>query len=177
MKNSNRNLKRKNRVIFVITTLSLWLVSNTAIAQNSWIGGTPGSETEWSNPKNWSENRVPDWSDESVIIADIRTQSGFFPTISKEVNEIGHLRLEGGAILTIGVNGKLIINGSDTYNFGILNIGSIINYGFVSIKNTGLTPLENIDKNIENKGAFAFIDNNYYNLQLALNKNTKIKGY
>lgn len=150
----------KNNILLALTTFILCLATNITKAQNSWIGGTPGAETEWSTPKNWSENRVPDWRDESVIISDVSTQSGFFPIISKEVAEIPHLRLEGNSTLTISKNGILIINGSDTYNFGILNIGRVINYGYISIQDTGLSPLENTEKNIENRGAFAFIDSN-----------------
>ncbi len=154
MKNS------KIKILLALTTFMLCFVANIAIAQNSWIGGTPGAENEWSNPKNWSENRVPDWRDESVIISDVSSQSGFFPIISKEVEEIPHLRLEGSTTLTISKNGRLVINGADTYNFGILNIGRVINYGYISIQDTGLSPLENREKNIENRGAFAFIDSN-----------------
>ncbi len=164
-----KNLKIKTNILLAITTILLCFVANAIIAQNSWIGGTPGAESEWSNPKNWSENKVPDWSDESVIISDVSTQSGFFPIISNEVAEIPHLRLEGNSTLTIAKNGKLIINGSDTYNFGILNVGSVINYGYVSIQNTGLSPLENNAKNIENRGAFAFLDDSNNIKYLAIN--------
>lgn len=148
-----------NTLKIAITILSLLLISSfTLSAQNSWKGGTLGAEQEWNNPKNWSENRVPDWRDETVIIQDVSSRSGYFPTVSTVVPEIGHLRLEGGATLMVANNGKLIVNGETTFNYGILNAGKLVNYGFVSIENTAMNPLENPRNNIINKGAFALID-------------------
>lgn len=155
-----------NRTIYIfriaVTIVSFWLVStNTIFSQNSWIGGTPGAEQEWNNPKNWSENHVPDWSDDIVIIQDVSSQSGFFPIIKKSVHPIGHLRLEGGARLVIEKNGKLEVNGANTYNYGIINIGKIVNYGFVAINNTAYEALENPNNSIINRGEFAMIDSTH----------------
>ena len=78
-----KNSKMKNNILHALSTITLCFVTNIIIAQNSWIGGTPGAENEWNNPKNQSENKVPDWSDESVIISDISSQSGFFQSFQK----------------------------------------------------------------------------------------------
>lgn len=156
---SEKESKHNFIIKTTITIVSLWLlVANTAFAQNSWIGGTPGAETEWNNPKNWSENRVPDWRDDIVIIQNVSSQSGHFPKVTKIAPEINHLKLEGGATLTVEKKGKLVVNGANTYNYGILNVGTLINYGFVSIENTALPPLENLENNIINRGAIALID-------------------
>ncbi|MBK6929787.1 MAG: hypothetical protein IPH12_02625 [Saprospirales bacterium] len=34
---------------------------------NTWKGGFPGQETNWSCPRNWSLGTVPDWACQVVI--------------------------------------------------------------------------------------------------------------
>ncbi|MEM6965966.1 MAG: hypothetical protein AAF573_14460 [Bacteroidota bacterium] len=172
MKTLSIHLEKNNKHHFairvVITILSFWLlVANTTVAQNSWLGGTPGAETEWNNPKNWSENRVPDWRDDVVIIGNVSSQSGHFPKVTEKTPEISHLRLDGGATLTIEKEGSLIVNGANTHNYGIVNVGTLVNYGFVSIENTALPALENLENRIINRGAIALIDYTHNTTYLA----------
>ena len=107
-------------------------------AQNRWVGGTPGTETDWLQPRNWSKNRVPDWTDSVVLIPDVSTQSGFFPVVSTIVPAIPHLFVASGAKLVLKPSGDLTIDGATTYNHGILLYGEIINSGHLTIQNTGL---------------------------------------
>ena len=129
-------------LILVLTTL-ICLSSNCLQAQNSWKGGTPGHETEWNVAKNWSENRVPDWTD-NVIIADVSTCSRYYPVINSEVEPIAHLEIHSNASLAILSKGKLIIDGVTTFNTGITLIGSIYVIGDLEIKNTALSAVDNL---------------------------------
>ena len=133
---------------------------NSVNAQNIWIGGAPGQETEWNVAKNWSENRVPDWT-QDVIIADVSTSSGYFPIIEDEVEPIAHLEIQSNAILTIHPEGKLIVDGISTFNSGITLIGEIEIDGDLDIKNTALSAVENLSgKPLFDKKAIAKLENN-----------------
>ena len=121
-------------------------------AQNIWRGGTPGAETEWANPRNWSMNQVPDWTDFAVIIPDVSSRSRFFPVIRNRIPEISYLVIEAGARLTVEATGVLTINGEHTYNHGILNTGHLYNSGQMTIVNTALAPLDDSSNTIHNTG-------------------------
>ena len=149
-------MKISNQISIILVFLSLTL-AQTIFAQNTWIGGTPGAENDWNNPQNWSLNRVPDDADLVVIVADVSTQSGFFPIVKNVVPEIAFLNIEGGATLTILNTGKLIVNGENTFNYGIQNTGTILNAGKLIIEKTALSPLAEAKNNIINTGNFAFM--------------------
>ncbi len=145
----------KNLIVMLFVLISGSLTSMEA--QNIWKGGTPGQETAWSVAKNWSESRIPDWT-EDVIIANVSTSSGYFPVIDNEVESIAHLEIQSGAILTILPTGKLIIDGGSTFNSGITLIGNINVDGDLEIKNTALYTIENLSGNtIENKKMIALL--------------------
>jgi len=131
----------KNLIVILVVLVSQSF--NSVDAQNIWKGGTPGQETEWNLAKNWSENRVPDWT-EDVIIADVSTNSGYFPIIDKEVEPIAHLEIQSNATLTILPQGKLMIDGMSTFNTGITLIGKIDIDGDLEVKNTALNAIENL---------------------------------
>ena len=131
----------KNLIIVLIVLMTQGLTS--VDAQNIWKGGTPGRETDWDVAKNWSENKVPDWT-EDVIIADVSTNSGYYPVIDSEVAPIAHLEIHSNAILTINPEGKLLVNGISTFNTGITLIGKICIDGDLEIKNTALNAIENL---------------------------------
>jgi len=131
----------KNLIVVLIVLIIQSL--NSVEAQNIWIGGTPGHETDWNIAKNWSENRVPDWT-EDVIIADVSTISGYFPVIDNEVEPIAHLEIQSNALLTIKPTGILMVDGISTFNSGITLIGNIFLDGQLEIKNTALSAIENI---------------------------------
>ena len=133
---------------------------NAVNAQNFWKGGTPGQETEWNVAKNWSENRVPDWT-QDVIIPDVSTSSGYFPIIEDEVEPIAHLEIQSNAILTIHPEGKLMVDGISTFNTGITLIGEIDVDGDLEIKNTALNAVENLSgKPLFDNKAIAKLENN-----------------
>lgn len=135
----------KNLIVLLIVLITQSL--NSVEAQNIWIGGTPGLETNWNIARNWSENRVPDWTEE-VIIADVSTISGYFPVIDSEVEPIAHLEVQSNAHLTIKPTGILMVDGISTFNTGITLIGNIYLDGNLEIKNTALNAIENLSGNL-----------------------------
>ena len=132
----------RNSILFVLLTLSLTSLE----AQNIWCGGTPGNETNWNVAKNWSDNRVPDWTKE-VIIPDVSTCSGYYPIIDSEVEPIAHLEIQSNARLTILPKGKLIIDGDSTFDAGITLLGDIKVGGNLEIINTAMSAIDNLSGN------------------------------
>lgn len=125
-----------NKLIIV----SIFLISFLpAFSQSVWKGGTPGRPTDWMEPRNWSDQRVPDWED-GVLIPHLWHNS--YPVINTGVPAIAHLEVEGGAHLYIGPKGHLLIDGGATTNSGILLTGLIRNEGAVSIFNTALAAID-----------------------------------
>ena len=93
--------------------LLLTLTSSILVAQKSvtWLGGTPGNETSWEEPKNWSTHHVPnEFSD--VYIPDVSTSSFSNPTIKNGTIELNTLQIESTAKLTIQKMAKLIVYGN-----------------------------------------------------------------
>lgn len=73
-----------------------------------WKGGTPGMESNWNCPKNWSNAKVPDgFSD--VIIPDVSSGSGCYPTLKDRGLEVNSLTLQSGTSLNIEKQGTLIV--------------------------------------------------------------------
>ena len=112
----------------------LTLTSSLAFAQNTatWIGGTPGNETNWNEPRNWSNYQMPD-EDTHIIIKPLNTGHFAQPVISQP-SEVASIVLYAGASLTIKHQGEVRIDGSQTYTQGILNYGgTLINEGLITL--------------------------------------------
>ena len=131
----------KNLTMMLIVLISTSLTSMEA--QNIWKGGTSGQETDWNVAKNWSQNNVPDWT-EDVIIPNVSTSSGFFPVIDSETEPIAHLEIQSNASLTVLPNGKLTVDGISTFNTGITLIGALYLEGDLEVLNTALSAIENL---------------------------------
>ena len=99
---------KTNQIFFA--AFCMFLLGNTTQVQaqkiNRWKGGTPGQATNWNCPKNWSAYHVPD-AFQNVIIPDVSSGSGVYPTISEDGLEVNELVLESGACLTIESGGGL----------------------------------------------------------------------
>jgi hypothetical protein len=97
---------------FFIVLVSCFILIHSFSAQAQrivfWKGGTPGLESAWNCPKNWSNHAVPD-EFSNVIIPDVSTRSGKYPVISKKDAVVNFLTLQAGASLTISKNGALNI--------------------------------------------------------------------
>ncbi len=116
----------------------LCFVTSITTAQNVhvWKGGTPGNETSWDEPKNWSNQEVPS-EDSYVIIKLENTGHSSQPVISGKV-VITALELQSNAQLKIDSTGELIIDGTHTYTEGISMYGG-------KLDNLGTLELNNID--------------------------------
>lgn len=145
----------KTLSIILSITFSI-LTINTINSQNIWKGGTPGSETKWEEPRNWSDNKVPG-SFDSVIIPDLSSQGNFYPVIQSEVAPVAHIRIESGASLTLNSKGILNIDGSNTYNNGITLVGHLYNKGQINIIDPGMQAVE-VLRNTRSVGSIAILD-------------------
>jgi hypothetical protein len=115
-------------MFFFMLTLTSGFAQNTV----SWKGGTPGRETSWKEPRNWSNYQVPD-EYTHVIIAKLHTGHYAQPVIHDLV-EVASIRVLAGASLKITDQGEIVIDGSLTYTEGIVTQGgSIINEGRIQM--------------------------------------------
>ena len=131
----------KNLMITITLCLVSLFITNEISAQNYWMGGAPGNETNWNYAKNWSQNRIPDWT-ENVIIPDVSTHSGFFPVISQVIEAVPHVEIQSNAVLTVLPWGRLVIDGTSTYNSGIFLNGKLIATGTIDIANVARMEIE-----------------------------------
>lgn len=143
---------RKPFSFFAPITCMLLLLMNTTEAQNYWVGGVTGAESDWNHPRNWSKQQVPDWTDQVVIVPDVTTESGHFPVVAEQTTAIPCLQIEGGATVTILGTGRLTIDGTTTYNHGLINTGRLINAGEIVIQDTALAPVAFATEHIHNTG-------------------------
>ena len=109
-------------------TLVLMMTSGLLMSQVVWKGGTPGRAHDWNISSNWSNNRVPTDFDD-VVIPDLSTQGCFYPIIKTEIEPIQFLFIASGAELEVTDTGILTIDGSGTFNDGILNMGHLKVFG------------------------------------------------
>jgi hypothetical protein len=134
----------KNLIKPFTLCLIAFIFSSELSAQNYWKGGARGNETNWNYAKNWSKNQVPDWTD-NVIITDVSTNSGFYPVIDYVIEAIPHIEIQSNAVLTVLPQGKLVIDGTSTWNSGIFLNGKLIVTGEIDIVNVARMEIEQHD--------------------------------
>ena len=137
--------------------IALLLFGISGPAQNYWLGGTPGKETKWNEPRNWSTGRAPGEGGH-VVIPDQYNRGCFYPVIDQPVETIAYLRLEDGAQLTITTGGTLGIDGSTSYNFGLYLVGELYNEGSLVIAKTELPSIGGRAEGISGSGQLLLID-------------------
>lgn len=106
----------KTRLPLLVAALAAFLlIQDTVSAQKrvTWKGGSPGRETDWNYPGNWSDGAVPNcFSD--VVIPDVSTGSGRYPVIGSGAFEVNTLVMYSGAALSIRPTARLqVINQFD----------------------------------------------------------------
>lgn len=89
--------------LFMFTSIAVYSQKT-----NTWKGGTPGQETEWNCPKNWSAYSVPDEFTD-VLIPDVSTTTLANPVLRYGSFEINSLFLESDARLTIKEDARLLV--------------------------------------------------------------------
>lgn len=138
----------KNSILF--TTLTVFFTINFSAAQVVWIGGTPGKTTDWNVASNWNKNKIPTDLDD-VVIPNLEGQGEFYPVITGFPSSIQFLFVESGAKLEIAEKSMLTIDGTNTFNDGILNFGRVkikgeidfINIAGATIVNEGAGKISN----------------------------------
>ncbi len=115
---------------FFFAAITLFFLGNATYCEaqktNNWKGGTPGQETNWNCAKNWSANQVPD-AFQNVIITDVSSGSGFYPTIKDGGFEVNALILESGAALEIAKKGSLtVVTTLDKYGAGEMEVNGTL---------------------------------------------------
>ncbi len=98
----------KTLIIFLLLLSSTLLLAQKSI---TWVGGTPGNETSWDEPKNWSSHHVPN-EFSNVYIPDVSTSSYSNPIIKGGIIELNSLQIESTAKLTIQKMAKVIVYGN-----------------------------------------------------------------
>jgi hypothetical protein len=95
-------MKKQKFFSLVFSTALILSVAVSASAQisNTWKGGTPGHETDWSYFKNWSLGKTPDVFD-NVVIPDVSTTTRCYPVIATGEIEVLSLEVQTGASLTL----------------------------------------------------------------------------
>ena len=117
---------------FAMTTITA-----SAQIKTEWIGGTPGKETSWNEPRNWSTNHVPD-EFSCVVIKSKNNGHNAQPVLKEEVQVIS-IEVQTGAQLTITETGHLAIDVTETFSKGMMVFGG-------RIENSGEISLRNIDE-------------------------------
>ena len=119
-------------VLFALTTMTA-----SAQIKTEWVGGTPGKETNWSEPRNWSTNDVPD--NLSCVVIKLKNSGHNAQPVLEEEVRIVSLEVQSGAQLIITKKGHLVIDGTNTFSQGLQVFGG-------RIENKGKISLKNIDK-------------------------------
>lgn len=124
--------------------ISFFLACTPLFSQSTaeWIGGTPGAESEWYVPANWSNQRVPD-EDTRVIIRGSHSGHEAMPVVWQEV-EVLQIDIYNDASLTVMESGSIIINGESFYSEGIAVYGG-------ELENFGTIKMINIDSERANE--------------------------
>lgn len=113
----------KTLLILLMTLTTTCLIGQKAV---TWIGGTPGKECQWNEPKNWSDHKVPN-EFSNVIIGTKGNGSRYYPEIKSGVIELNALDITSNAKLKINDSAKLIIYDSANGLFAAnINTGGTI---------------------------------------------------
>lgn len=111
--------------IIRVFTFALFFLPLQAQQVNQWVGGDPGRENDWNNPKNWSLQRVPDWTHD-VLIGQTDGSRRVNPVIGKgkEIS-INSLAVYTNASLTVSTGGSLYIHGINSFGTALWNDGVV----------------------------------------------------
>lgn len=140
----------------LIVVLLIVLSPSFIQAQNTWVGGFEGAESEWNQPENWSEGEVPGLEDH-VRIGNVETGSGVYPVINTVIPPVATLLIQDGANLEITTAGVLVIDNPPGSAYGIFLAGELTNAGNIMITANANIPVNGNTANLKNEGMIAFI--------------------
>ncbi len=138
-------------LISLIAILSLFQLP--AQSQMVWKGGSPGQETQWNTPDNWSQKRIPAAND-LVIIPN--TGGEYDPVIDQPIAPIYFLEIQGGASLHIRPAGILVVDGGRSPEDGILLVGDLFNEGRIKLKASASPQIVGHPENIYSPGEITY---------------------
>jgi len=98
-------------LLLIIMTFSATIIMGQKSVE--WIGGTPGKETCWNEPRNWSDHKVPN-EFSNVFIGKTSASVVHFPVISEGLIELNSINLSNQATLKLDASAELIIYDSAT---------------------------------------------------------------
>ncbi|MDF1865624.1 MAG: hypothetical protein P1U70_12370 [Saprospiraceae bacterium] len=143
----------KTLIIAILTFSTSFIIAQNTV---TWIGGTPGNETNWEVAKNWSNNQVP--NENSVVVIKYLNSGHNAQPIVENFVEVASIEVQANAQLTIEANAELIVDGSFTYSEGIsLYGGEVINKGTVHLYSLSVDVTEDYFNKIQNTG-YVFMD-------------------
>ena len=151
------------------TIIGLFLLTTSFLhAQNTatWIGGAPGKETKWSEPKNWSDQRVPD--EFSYVVISGRQSGHDAQPVITDLVEVASIELRSGASLVISSTGEVAIDGTDIYTEGIANYGGrLVNHGVINLMNIDGLTADRFAEAVEGEGIVFLNGRSYHAEELA----------
>jgi len=101
----------KNMLILLLVMIT---ANSFAQITSIWKGNTPGHESQWECPSNWSNNRVPDEFTDVIIQVDI-SNDYHYPVFNMSETEINSLRIWPGAYLHLKSGNLFILDAASNY--------------------------------------------------------------
>ena len=98
----------------IIILLSLFSMNSFAQIISIWRGNTPGHESKWDCPSNWSNNRLPDEFTDVIIQVDI-SSTYKYPVLNSKRTEINSLRIWPGASLILKEGNLYVLDPQASY--------------------------------------------------------------
>lgn len=94
----------------------LSLIATISFAQVTalWRGNTPGHESKWDCPSNWSNNRVPDEFTDVIIQVD-NSNKPQYPVLQLQRTEINSLSIRPGACIVVNQGTLYIMDPGKNY--------------------------------------------------------------
>lgn len=99
-------IRMKSTMIILMSLLSF---KSVAQIPSIWRGNTPGHETDWNYPSNWSKNDVPDEFTDVIIPLDNNPGHPYPVLTEGKTAEINSLHIWPGAYLTVEI-GQLSVH-------------------------------------------------------------------
>lgn len=98
----------------ILILLTLFCMNSFAQVISIWRGNTPGQESKWDCPSNWSNNRLPDEFTDVIIQVDNSSRHKY-PVLNTNREEINSLRIWPGACLILKEGNLYVLDAQASY--------------------------------------------------------------